>query len=47
MMPKFYDNLDKQFELFLESIERSIELCGSVKHCKMKKRKSHWCSKKV
>ena len=35
-MPKPYDQLDEQFELFLQSIPKSIDLCSSVKQDKTK-----------
>ena len=38
-MPNLYDDLDEHFELFLDSIKNSIELCSSVKQCNKKKPK--------
>ena len=37
-----YDDLDRQFEMFLESIQKSIELCSSVQQWKKKQRKPPW-----
>ena len=38
-IPNPYDDIHEQFEMFLKSIQNSIELCSSVKQCKQKKRK--------
>ena len=35
-MPNLYDEFDERFQLLLESIQNSIELCSYLKQCKMK-----------
>ena len=46
-MPSLYHDPEEQFEMFLESIQKSIELCSSVKQWKKEKRKPTWFNNKV
>ena len=45
-MPNLYDDLGMQFELFLDSMQKNIELCSSLEQCKKKKCKPNWVRNK-
>ena len=46
-MPRPYDDFDRQFEMFLNSIQKIIQLCSSIKQYKKKKSKTPWFINKV